>query len=308
MAVIDSNSKKKEEPLKSEKEIEYKIKDGKKYRVVLEQDDENSYINQFKKSFESGLKGETVVLSTGFSKLDNFMSIRKKVYYVIGASTGVGKTTFTDEAFVFNPSEWFLLNNPDIDFKILYWSLERSMDEKIARWISRKIFLEHEIIITPDEILSRKLNTVLTPEKEALIRLYMDYVKLIMDKILTVHAGGTNPVDIALGIKEFAEGRGTTENVIIRKTNGYEYIKGIYVPNNPKEFVIVIIDPLNRVRGQEKKKAMDSVSDTLLSARDKYGYAVVATCQFNRGISNPLRLQSPTGCLPILDDRQILTF
>ncbi len=47
---------------------------------------------------------------------------------------------------------------------------------------------------------------------------------------------------------------------------------------------------------------MDKVSEHLLEARDKYGYAVVATCQFNRGITNPLRLNSEKGVIPILDD------
>lgn len=310
--IRSTHTKEVEKQQEPEKKVEYKEKDGKMYRVVLESEDENSYINQFKKSFEAGLRGDNMVLSTGFPKLDQFMSIRKKVYYCIGASTGVGKTTFTDEAFVFNPAEWYLsLNNPEIDFKILYWSLERSMDEKIARWISRKIFLEHQTIITPDEILSRKLNYKLSPDKVKLVEKYLKFVELIMDKVLTVHAGSTNPNDIHKKVKEFAETRGTTEVVMIRKSNGYEYLKSVYVPHNPKEFVIIIVDPANRIRTETnqkekktltKKEAMDKVSEHLLTARDKYGYTVIATCQFNRSISNPLRLTSENGCLPILDD------
>lgn len=239
-------------------------------------------------------------------------TLKNDPLFILEDFTVTHNTTFIDEAFVFNPAEWFLKNKPEgIDFKILYWSLERSMDEKIARWISRKIFLDHKMIITPDEILSRKIHYTLGPEKADLVRKYMEFVKEIMDKILTVHAGRNNPTDIYKKVREFAEGRGKTEIVRIRKTSGYEYFKSIYVPNNPKEFVLIIVDPANRIGTENnkkegktltKKEAMDKVSEHLLDARDKYGYTVLATCQFNRSITNPLRLNSERGCLPILDD------
>ena len=308
--IKDGNDKTSGDNKEPEKVIEYKIHEGVEYRVVLEEEDENSYINQFKNSFEAGLKGENVVISTGFPKLDVITSIRRKVYYCIGASTGTGKTTFVDEAFVFNPAEWFLNTHPDIDLKINYWSLERSVDEKIARWISRKIFLENQVIITPDEILSRKVNSRLNTTQANLVRRHMNFVQEIMEKVLTIHAGAFNPQDIKDSLKDFALKRGENEKVLIRKPSGYEYVKSIYVPNNPKEFIIDIIEPINRIRRREfgktleKKQAIDRVSEILLDARDRYGHAVLASGQFNRAITNPMRLQSDSGVLPILDDRQ----
>lgn len=311
MAIINGSKVKQESSLE-EKVIEYKEKEGKRYRVIPEEDDEDSHINSFIHTFEQGLKGENILLSTGFPKLDEYMTIRKKVSYLIGAYTGSGKTTFIDECFVFNPCEWYLQQtNPNIDLKIIYWSLERSMDEKIARWISRKIFLNHQIIIAPDEILSRKIGIKLVKDKEMLVRKYIESIREIMDKVLTVHCGATNPNDIYKRVKDFAEKRGKKEIVIVRKSNGYEYFKTIYIPDNPREFVLLVADPVNRIRTEmnskegkrlTKKEAIDKLSEHFIDARDLYGYATLLTSQFNRGIVNPLRLNSERGVSPSLED------
>lgn len=304
MPVINGSKLKEEDTLQEEKTIEYKEKDGKRYRVVLEEND-NGHIKSFLNTFNEGIKGNNIILSTGLPKLDKYIQIRKKQAYLIGAATGCGKTTFCDETFVFNPCEWFIENSPDIDFKILYWSMERSLDEKIARWISKRIFYKYQILIPPSEILSREIGLKLSRDKEVIIRKEVALIEEIMNKVLIIHSGATNPTDVYKKIKEFAEARGIKETIIIRQKNGYEYFKTIYIPNNPKEFVLLIADPVNRTRrekGQEKKEAIDKLSEHFLDARDLYGYSTIETSQFNRSISNPIRLQNENWAVPSLED------
>jgi hypothetical protein len=129
-----------------------------------------------------------------------------------------------------------------------------------------------------------------------------------MDKVLTIHGGSHNPQDIRTAIKEFALKRGKFEAVMIRKSDGHEYIKSVYITNKPNELILIVVDPVNRISTKQfketltKKAAIDQVSEILLYARDTFGYSPVATCQFNRGMSETARLNSERGVLPMLSD------
>jgi len=74
-----------------------------------------------------------------------------------------------------------------------------------------------------------------------------------------------------------------------------EYNK-IYVPNDPSEITIVVIDHIGLLKTTKdqttKKAAIDKMSDELRYARDFYGYTPVAVSQFNRDISNPIRIKN----------------
>jgi replicative DNA helicase len=70
----------------------------------------------------------------------------------------------------------------------------------------------------------------------------------------------------------------------------------IYVPNNENEITIVVIDHIGLLKLTKdqttKKAAIDKMSDELRYARDFYGYTPVVVSQFNRDISNPMRIKN----------------
>jgi replicative DNA helicase len=66
--------------------------------------------------------------------------------------------------------------------------------------------------------------------------------------------------------------------------------------SNPNEITLVVLDHiglLKTTRDQPtKKEAIDKMSDELRYARDFYGHSPVVVSQFNRSISNPIRIKN----------------
>jgi replicative DNA helicase len=95
-------------------------------------------------------------------------------------------------------------------------------------------------------------------------------------------------VGIAKELKAYALERGSIEQLD-------EYNK-VYVPNNENEITIVVIDHIGLLKTTKdqttKKQAIDKMSDELRYARDFYGYTPVVVSQFNRDISNPIRIKN----------------
>ena len=102
---------------------------------------------------------------------------------------------------------------------------------------------------------------------------------------------------IAKDLKKYAESRGKIEQLD-------EYNK-IYVPNDPNEITIVVIDHIGLLKTTKdlptKKQSIDKLSNELRFARDFYGFSPVAVSQFNREISNPIRIKNGD-VEPQLDD------
>ena len=241
-----------------------------------------------KQEVEKGLNGKNGGVPMGFQRLNRYVGIRKSMYYLIGGLTGSGKTSFIDDAFILNPVDWALSKegqSSGMNVRIWYRSMERSRTYKMAKWVSRKIFLDQGIIIPVGKLLG--WTDKLTSDEHDLFLYYEEYVNQLSD-IVTIIDGPENPVGIAKDLKKYALERGTIEQLD-------EYNK-IYVPENPNEITIVVIDHIGLLKLTKdqptKKQAIDKMSDELRYARDFYGYSPVVVSQFNRDISNPTRIKN----------------
>lgn len=239
-----------------------------------------------KHEVELGLTGRNDGIPMGFNRLNKYIGIRKGMYFLVGGLTGSGKTSFIDDAFVLNPFDWFISQkDPNIKLRIIYRSMERSRTYKLAKWISRKIFLDHAIIIPVSKLLG--WNDKMTADEHDLFLMYEDYMNQMGD-VITIIDGPENPVGIAKELKAHALKNGRIEQVD-------EYNKR-YFPNNEREVTIVIIDHVGLLKTTKdqptKKDAIDKMSDELRFARDFYGYTPVVVSQFNRSISNIQRIKS----------------
>ena len=223
----------------------------------------------------------------GFDRLTRYVGIRKGMYYLIGGNTGSGKTSFIDDAFVLNPVDWYLssANKTNIKLKIIYRSMERNSTYKLAKWISRKIFVDHGKLIPVGKLLG--WTDKMTPDEHDLFLMYEDYANE-MKEVITLIGGPENPVGIAKELKTYAEANGRIEQ--LDKWNK------IYVPNDPTQITMVVVDHIGLLKTTtaqpSKKEAIDKMSDELRYARDFYGYSPVVVSQFNRSISNPSRLKN----------------
>lgn len=239
-----------------------------------------------KKEVQAGLDGRNNGIPMGFNRLNRYIGIRKGIYTLVGGLTGSGKTSFVDDAYVLNPFDWYIKQkDPQIKLKIIYRSMERSRTYKMAKWISRKIFLDHGIIINVGKLLG--WTEKMSHDEHDLFLLYEDYVGE-MNEVMTMFDGPENPVGIAKEIKAHAEQNGRIEQL--------DQYNKIYIPNNEREVTIVVIDHAGLLKVTKdlptKKQVIDKMSDELRYARDFYGYTPVVVSQFNRDISNAMRLKS----------------
>ena len=241
---------------------------------------------QLKQEVQQGLDGRNGGIPMGFDRLNRYIGIRKSMYFLVGGLTGSGKTSFIDDAFVLNPFDWYIGQaDPKIKLRIIYRSMERTRVYKLAKWVSRKIFLDHGIIIPVTKLLG--WTDRMNHDEHDLFLMYEDYMGR-MDEVITIIDGPENPVGIAKELKAHAVQNGRIEQVD-------EYNKR-YFPNNEREITLVIIDHIGLLKLTKdqptKKQAIDKMSDELRYARDFYGYTPVVVSQFNRDISNPIRIKN----------------
>lgn len=236
---------------------------------------------------KDGMSGKNGGIPMGFDRLNRYVGIRRSMYFLIGGNTGSGKTSFIDDCFVLNPFDWYIskYNKTDIKLKIIYRSMERSRTYKIAKWVSRKIFLDHAIIIPVDRLLG--WTSKMTEDEHNIFLSYKEYIDK-MNEVITIIDGPENPVGIAKELKAYALKNGKIEQLD-------EYNK-VYVPNDPNEITIVVIDHIGLLKTTKdlptKKQVIDKMSDELRFARDFFGYTPVVVSQFNRSISNPMRIKA----------------
>lgn len=243
-----------------------------------------------KNEVDKGMLGLNGGIPMGFDRLNHYIGIRRAMYFLIGGNTGSGKTSFIDDCFVLNPVDWYLSPEGQSSGKTLriwYRSMERSRAYKVAKWVSRKIFLDHGIVIPVKRLLSWNEDDKLSEAEYAIFLEYKDYMDRL-EEVVTIIDGPENAVGIAKDLKKFAESRGK----IVQED---EYNK-IYIPNDPNEIVIVVIDHIGLLKNTKtqptKKESIDKMSDELRFARDFYGYTPVVVSQFNRSISNPMRIKA----------------
>lgn len=240
-----------------------------------------------KKAVQEGIDGRNNGIPMGFDRLNRYMGIRKSMYTLIGGLTGSGKTSFVDDAFVLNPFDWYISkeNTTNIKLRIIYRSMERSRTYKIAKWVSRKIFLDQGILIPVSKLLG--WTAKMTKDEHDLFLMYEDYIGQ-MEDVITIIDGPENAVGIAKELKAHA-----VQNGVIEQLDQYNKR---YIPNNENEVTIVIVDHIGLLKITKdqptKKQAIDKMSDELRYARDFYGYSPVVVSQFNRDISNIMRLKN----------------
>ena len=239
------------------------------------------------KEVQNGLDGRNNGIPMGFDRLNRYIGIRKSMYTLVGGLTGSGKTSFIDDAYVLNPFDWYIskANNTDVKLKIIYRSMERSRTYKFAKWVSRKIFLDHGMIIPVPKLLG--WTSKMTKDEHDLFLTYEDYIGE-MKEIITIIDGPDNPVGVAKQLKEHAE-----ENGIIHEVDKYNRV---YEPNHDNTITMVIIDHIGLLKTTKdhntKKASIDKMSDELRYARDFFGYTPVVVSQFNRDISSPMRIKN----------------
>lgn len=221
---------------------------------------------------------------------DAMIGVLPSHYYLVGADSGVGKTTFADYNFLLTP---YFEKPDDVDVQWFYYSLEIGAAMKKAAWLNYIIHREEGVTIPVTDLAGFK-GTKLTSEQMRLIRKYSPMVEQLA-KDIRLHDDDINPTGIYFDLLDFAEKNGKfiyeTKNIKGQQTE----VRKDYIPNDPNQRVIVIIDHLallSSEKGKKKKELMDLMSEYAKFFRNKCGYTFVIIQQFNTSLENNSRSQS----------------
>lgn len=247
---------------------------------------------------DDGMEGRNAGLPMGFKRLNNHISIRKSTKYLIGGYTGSGKTALLDDAFVLNPIDWYIrnYNNTPIRLKMVYWSMERRKNFKLAKWISRKIFLDHARLIPVTRLMGWcPREQRLTHDEHDIFLTYRDYIEALMEVVIIMD-GPENPTGLRKYMRALFLEHGTEVEGDHRR---------VYTPNNPNMIILKVKDHSGLMKKETglatKKEVIDKGSEDDRMERDYYGGSIVEVSQFNRDISSPLRLKNGD-VEPMLED------
>lgn len=214
--------------------------------------------------------GSLNCIPSPFKRFSNdFSGIEQGCYITVTASTKGAKTQFTSEVFIFNPLMFCYYNKTGIDLKILYFPLEETPERITQRFMSWLLYKHSngKIMVSPKELRSTTkevdeeiLEVIKSDEIQDILKYFEEHVLFIQE---------SNPTGVYKACKQYAEEHGK----VITKKGKYKDEWGTvhevdvfdsYIPNNPNEYVLPIIDTINLIdteRGLTIKQSMDKMSE-----------------------------------------------
>ena len=232
---------------------------------------------------DRGREGQNIGLTIGSPKLETYMDgYLPGTSYLIGGSSGSGKSTYMLWAFVYQPLMDFLKgNNQERDPYYILFNLEMTQPQIYAKLVSMYIFDNFGIELKFKEIFSRGKDCILSDDKYALLEQCVDFID-ILDKRLKCFDGGLNE-EIYL----------KTLEIELQRFGSWE--DNEYIPNNPNQVLGVVIDHMSLIKasvGKTKKDEMDAISRASVSLRNltRIRYPIHLD-QFNRSSGSDERLK-----------------
>lgn len=205
-------------------------------------------------------------------------------YYLVTGGPKAGKTQIADHLFMYNPYKWIASVECDITLKIFYFSLEMSKEEKILQAVANKLAIDsnYHYRYSPNELKSIPTDYILTDEVLSEVLSKTDYFASFLSTVSFIDSI-KNPTGIFLFMKDYARKNGTviTKKAIINgeQKDVFDY----YVPNNPNEYTVLIIDHASLINTESKdgkklslKESIDLLSSNyLIELRNYYGFIPV---------------------------------
>lgn len=241
-----------------------------------------SYYGDLRKLIQEGLEDKNKGISLGLPRLDRYVTLRRKMFYMVIGSSGSGKSALLHSHFILTPLEQ---EGKNCKLKYILFSMERSKAYIHAKWLIRRIFLDTGTMI-PLHTLLNWYGDKMTSEAISLVETYEDYFTFLEEHI-EMYEGGRSPNDIFRIVNNYAIEHGHEEKI--------DEHKKIYISNNPEEMVVVAADHSGLVKTTAnhptKKQAIDKLVEDFQKFRDYYGYSDILVNQMNRDLSSPLYMK-----------------
>ncbi len=246
---------------------------------------ENLDRNHFIRHVEEGRKGRNVGWDVGSKKLASYTYGKHRGrYYLIGADSGVGKTTIADFMHLHKTYEYATAHGHP--WFCYYYSLELSKTEKIARWVSYAIWMMFGKALPSDYIMGRIDGVMVTDSDLQLIRAGYAYIERMLKHMVIVE-DAVHPTKIFTDLvnHHYDEIHGKVLRAPSRDPKKPGTITG-FVPKEGLEnaMVDVVIDHLALLHSEQKldtKGTMDLMSKYAVAMRNLFGTTFTFIQQFS---------------------------
>jgi hypothetical protein len=242
-------------------------------------------IEELKRNKQLREEGKYIGLPVPFPRMkEKFPYITKGRYIIVTANSKVGKTQITDFLFLYWPFIFQRELKTNLKFKIFYFSLEMSKEDKIKSAISFFLSYYKGIVANPDKISSQYDNYILDnnllSEIEDISPLVDEFLSMVefIDET-------RNPFGIYKHCQDWAEQNGSYTYKTIKwknETTGQLEDRQVidqYIPNDPDVFPIVITDHVSLLAPENGKTPHESLGEfsaiRCLKLRDRFKFLVV---------------------------------
>jgi hypothetical protein len=242
----------------------------------------------FESIVEKGRVGNNSGLDNGLNRLNKYIhGTHRGKYYLIGASSSVGKTTLTDSILL---QTWLSAKANDIPIKVFYCSFEVSALDKKAKWCAYFIKLRFNVELSTDYILGRIKDNYLTEEHLEMVKEGYKMVKELL-KDVSIIENIMNPTGVLMGIVDghFAKhGKvlRAAESEADKKKGRKGKILG-YEATTTNMMTILVVDHLallDTEMGGTQKQTMDKMSRYGVMLKNMFN----CTCFFIQQFSTDL--------------------
>lgn len=180
----------------------------------------------------------------------------------------------------------------NIRLKIFYFTLEMSKEQKMLSAFSNILYVKEGVRVSPTDLRSTKADKILSDEVLKLIENYQPYFDKI-EEIVEFIDNIRNPFGIYKFCRDYAYSNGVQHKKtveFINKDTGKVVANEIddwYEPNDPDEYVMIIIDHISLIttdsENGRKMSLHESIvklsSEYLITLRNKFKYIPVVIQQ-----------------------------
>lgn len=245
-------------------------------------------LEQLKKAKSIKDSGGYNAIPFPFPKFNDFIpGIMRRTAYILTANSSVGKSRWLKYAVLLNIFYFKKNIYPELDIKIFYFTLEESKETLIDSLLCMFLYRDFGI-----EMDTRDLNSLRRTSPDSRIIKMLEGYGTFFDEFfdfVELYDGHVKPYKIKDVLEQYAQQNGKyiyedVESIV--KDGEKEKRRMIvgYKPDNPDQYVLTIVDPINLLGTQRNAPTLKAAIDLLtaeymIEYRDICGYTFFLTQQ-----------------------------
>ena len=242
---------------------------------VIKNDLYDRVLNKIEERKSRVAKGFVNSLPWPFERFsDNVIGLEAGKIYQVTAGPKTGKSKITNFMFIYSLYDHIIENNLTVKFIVKYFCLEESKESLVAQFMSYALFIKTKgkMTVSPATLMSTK--NELPQEIIDELKKHKEYIDGFLDCVEYIE-DVSHPFGIYKRLLDYAEINGTQLKKTVNYGQGDKEIDDVYVPNDPEEIVLTVVDHISLLHSKGKSVADDitDLSGFLIKLRNKYNYS-----------------------------------